>query len=42
VDRLSHDKESIAIDLRKPEGVEIAKKLAKNSDVLIEPFRKGK
>ncbi|CAF0707670.1 unnamed protein product [Brachionus calyciflorus] len=41
VDRLSHGKESIAINLKSPKGIEIIKKLSKNADVLIEPFRKG-
>jgi alpha-methylacyl-CoA racemase len=41
LDRLSHGKESISIDLKKQEGIEIVKNLAKSADVLIEPFRKG-
>ena len=40
-DRLSHGKESIAINLKDKKGIEIIKKLAYNADVLIEPFRKG-
>ena len=40
-DRLSHDKESIAINLKEKKGIEIVKKLTSNADVLIEPFRKG-
>jgi crotonobetainyl-CoA:carnitine CoA-transferase CaiB-like acyl-CoA transferase len=34
-------KKSMAIDLSSPEGVEIAKKLAAESDVLVENFRPG-
>jgi alpha-methylacyl-CoA racemase len=41
MDRLSHDKQSLCINLKNQKGVEIIKKLAKTSDVLIEPFRKG-
>ena len=40
-DRLSHDKESITINLKQKQGIEIVKKLTNNADVLIEPFRKG-
>ena len=40
-DSLSHGKESIAINLKDKQGVEIIKKLAQNTDVRIEPFRKG-
>lgn len=40
-DRLSHDKESISINLKHAKGREIVKRLATNADVLIEPFRKG-
>ena len=41
LDRLSHGKQSIAINLKKKEGIEIIKKLTNEADVLIEPFRKG-
>lgn len=41
VDRLSHDKESISVNLKTQKGIEIVKKLANAADVLIEPFRKG-
>lgn len=41
MDRLAYGKKSIAINLKQTEGIEIVKKLAKQSDVLIEPFRKG-
>jgi alpha-methylacyl-CoA racemase len=41
LDRLSHGKESICINLKNKQGVEIVKRLALKADVLIEPFRKG-
>ncbi len=41
MDRLSHGKESISLDLKNKQGIEIVKNLAKSADVLIEPFRKG-
>ena len=34
-------KRAIAIDLKKPEGLEIVKKIAKTADVVIESFRPG-
>ncbi|KAJ8926216.1 hypothetical protein NQ314_021425 [Rhamnusium bicolor] len=34
-------KKSLALNLKNPKGVNILKSLCKNSDVLIEPFRKG-
>jgi len=34
-------KRSVALNLKKPEGVEIVRKLCNNADVLIEPFRPG-
>src|ERR1700712_2706678 len=37
----SRNKKSIAIDLKLPEGVEIVRRLAAESDVLIENFRPG-
>jgi len=38
---INREKESITVDLKKPEGIEIIKKLAKKSDVLVENFRPG-
>ena len=40
-DIASRGKKSIAIDIRKPEGQEIIKKLIDSADVLIEGFRPG-
>jgi formyl-CoA transferase len=37
----SRDKRSIALDLRREEGQEIARKLIADADVLIENFRPG-
>lgn len=41
LDRLSHDKESISVNLKHKKGVEIVKSLTKTADVLIDPYRKG-
>ena len=40
---ISHNrnKKSISIDLKKKEGVDIAKRLVKDSDILVESFRTG-
>jgi alpha-methylacyl-CoA racemase len=40
-DIASRGKKSIAVDIRKPEGQEIIKKLVESADVLIEGFRPG-
>lgn len=40
-DAVNLNKKSIRLNLRKKEGVEIAKKLASNSDVVLENFRPG-
>lgn len=40
-DRLSRGKRSIAIDLKKPEGRSLLKKMVDKTDVLIDPFRPG-
>ncbi|XP_063843808.1 alpha-methylacyl-CoA racemase-like isoform X5 [Scylla paramamosain] len=40
-DRLGRGKRSLALDLKKPEGVNVARRLCSNADVLIEPFRRG-
>lgn len=42
VDRLNRGKRSIAVDLKHPDGVAIVKRLAKHSDVILEPYRPGK
>jgi len=40
-DVTARGKRSIALNLKKPEGVEILRKLCNSADVLIEPFRPG-
>lgn len=40
-DYLGHGKRSIALNLKSKEGIEIFKRLSNQSDVLIDPFRKG-
>lgn len=40
-DGLARGKRSLALNLKKPEAVEVVKKLCERSDVLIEPYRKG-
>ena len=40
-DIASRGKKSIAVDIRKPEGQDIIKKLVESADVLIEGFRPG-
>jgi hypothetical protein len=41
LDRLARGKQSISVDLKNKEGIEIIRKLASRADVLIEPFRTG-
>ncbi|XP_048455665.1 alpha-methylacyl-CoA racemase isoform X2 [Rhincodon typus] len=41
VDVLGRGKRSVALNLKKPEGAKVLKQLCNQSDVLIEPFRKG-
>uniref|UniRef100_A0A1B6IRN8 Alpha-methylacyl-CoA racemase n=1 Tax=Homalodisca liturata TaxID=320908 RepID=A0A1B6IRN8_9HEMI len=41
IDCLSNGKRSVAINLKTKRGVEVFQKLCSNTDVLIEPFRKG-
>ncbi|KAK1142991.1 alpha-methylacyl-CoA racemase isoform X1 [Acipenser oxyrinchus oxyrinchus] len=41
VDVQSRGKQSVALDLKKPEGAAVLKRLCVESDVLIEPFRNG-
>lgn len=38
---LARNKKSLGLDLRKPEGMEVLKRLVKVSDVLVENFRTG-
>ncbi|XP_071448239.1 alpha-methylacyl-CoA racemase [Hetaerina americana] len=40
-DVMGHGKRSIALNLKHPEGIQIFKRMCKESDVVIEPFRKG-
>ncbi|XP_078482393.1 alpha-methylacyl-CoA racemase-like isoform X2 [Ciona intestinalis] len=40
-DTMARGKRSICVDLKQPDGVNVVRKLAKKSDVLIEPFRPG-
>lgn len=41
MDRLGRGKRSIIVDLKKPQGIGIVKKLCANADVLLEPYRRG-
>ncbi|KAF4520586.1 hypothetical protein B566_EDAN005997 [Ephemera danica] len=41
LDSLSNGKKSVALNLKHPQGVAIFKKMSEQSDVLIEPFRRG-
>ena len=38
-DVLSQGKKSIVVNLKRPQGVDVIKRLTKSADVLIEPFR---
>ncbi|XP_072108379.1 alpha-methylacyl-CoA racemase [Mobula birostris] len=38
---LARGKRSVALNLKRPEGAEVLKRLCNQSDILIEPFRKG-
>ena len=40
-DVTSRGKKSISLNLKRPEGAQILKKLCVQSDVIIEPFRAG-
>lgn len=37
----NRNKRGIAVDMKKPEGVEVIRRLARDADVLIENFRTG-
>ncbi|KAG1669117.1 Alpha-methylacyl-CoA racemase [Nymphon striatum] len=41
IDKLAPGKRSIAIDLKDPKGVDVVRSIAKQSDVFLEPYRKG-
>ncbi|XP_036385632.1 alpha-methylacyl-CoA racemase [Megalops cyprinoides] len=41
MDTQARGKQSVALNLKKPQGVAVLKKLCVQSDVVIEPFRKG-
>lgn len=41
VDTQARGKKSVAINLKTPEGVAVLKKLCVQSDVVLEPYRKG-
>nr|XP_053642995.1 alpha-methylacyl-CoA racemase-like isoform X3 [Cherax quadricarinatus] len=41
IDRLGRGKHSIVLDVKKPEGRNIVKRICTNADVLIEPYRRG-
>ncbi|KAG7250191.1 hypothetical protein CRUP_003567, partial [Coryphaenoides rupestris] len=41
LDRQARGKRSMALNLKTPQGVEILKKLCVQSDVVLEPYRKG-
>ncbi|KAM9820516.1 alpha-methylacyl-CoA racemase [Neosynchiropus ocellatus] len=41
LDRQARGKQSLSINLKSPEGVAVLKKLCLQSDVLLEPYRKG-
>lgn len=41
MDTLSRGKQSVSVDLKQPEGINVVRKLCSKADVLIEPFRTG-
>ncbi|KAL7854155.1 hypothetical protein AOLI_G00209990 [Acnodon oligacanthus] len=41
VDTLARGKQSVAVNLKSPDGVAVIKRLCVQSDVVLEPFRKG-
>src|SRR5256885_289049 len=38
---INRNKESIAVDLKRPEGLQLARRIAARADVLLENFRAG-
>ena len=40
--QMNRNKKGMALDLKKPEGVAVFKRLVKNADVVIENFRKDR
>lgn len=42
LDSLGNGKRSIALNLKSKKGADIFKKLSNQSDVIIDPYRKGK
>ena len=38
---LSHGKRSVALDLKSPAGIQVLRRMCKNADVLIDPYRPG-
>ncbi|XP_069137807.1 alpha-methylacyl-CoA racemase-like [Argopecten irradians] len=40
-DRLGRGKQSVAVDLKKKDGVEVVRRMCSKADVVIEPFRTG-
>lgn len=40
-DNLTRNRKMMVVDLKKPQGIEVVKKLIKNADILIEGFRPG-
>lgn len=41
LDRLARGKQSIAVDLKQKDGINVVKRMCCHADVLIEPYRKG-
>ena len=40
-DMTARGKRSLAVDLKRKEGAEVVRRLAKERDVIVEPFRRG-
>lgn len=41
LDTLARGKRSVSVNLKRPEGTNVVRRLCKNADVLLEPFRPG-